>query len=181
MLWWGSFVCFIVVLEHNKHELPQNYVIVSSIILDQWKNAFIMFGEDMSSCCVDADGSSIFQFQLLFAAWIISVHMVTLQITLNKFGGIFGSINCKNAKLIRELSLCSRVQFCVLPGDIHHRHLSLEWDSSQIVRFCIFYILCNLIRKICKKVSCFDFMYMLRTRVCCHVKRVKDSVWNYRV
>jgi len=37
-----------------------------------------MFGEDMSSCSGDADGSSIIQFQL-FAAWIILVHAVTLR------------------------------------------------------------------------------------------------------
>ena len=46
-----------------------------------------MLGEDIGSCCGDADGSSIIQFQL-FAAWIILVHGVTLQITWNKFGGM---------------------------------------------------------------------------------------------
>jgi hypothetical protein len=46
-----------------------------------------MLGEEISSCYGDADGSSIIQFQL-FAAWIILVHGVTLQITQNKFGGM---------------------------------------------------------------------------------------------
>jgi hypothetical protein len=62
----GSFVCFILVLEHSKHELLKNFEIMSLF----WTHdtiAFTMFGEDMSSCCGDADGSSIIQFQL-FAA-----------------------------------------------------------------------------------------------------------------
>jgi hypothetical protein len=44
-----------------------------------------MFGDDMSSCCGDADGTYSVS---LFAAWIILVHGVTLQITWNKFGGM---------------------------------------------------------------------------------------------
>jgi hypothetical protein len=76
-----------------------------------------MFGEDMSYCCGDTDGSSIIQFQL-FAAWIILVRAVNLQITRNKFGGMVDPEIATMPNWYIELSLCSRVQYYVCSGNI---------------------------------------------------------------
>ena len=96
-----SFVCFILVLEHNKHELPQNFEIVASIVLVSWNNCLHYFWRGH-------------QFLLCWCCWHFH-YSVSAVCCLNYFGTCshftnhteqiwrdIGSRNCKNAKLIHK-------------------------------------------------------------------------------
>jgi hypothetical protein len=92
-----------------------------------------MFGEDMSSCCGDADGSSIIQFQL-FAAWIILVHAVTLQITWDKFGGMLDPEIAKMPNWYIELSY-TIIQLYVRSGNISFADIChLNGTEAKLLR-----------------------------------------------
>jgi predicted metal-binding membrane protein len=142
-----------VILEQYGDELPQNYEILSSIFLDTWNYSPDWVGEDTSFHY--SDGSSVTQFQLFYASWIMFVPVIlnnTEQIWID-----VGSRNCKNTKIIHwavtetwffvagyiskwfALYVIAEMLFiCVCPGNVtvtdicHMNEMEAKWSSNVL-------------------------------------------------